>query len=172
MALIRCPDCGRDISDAALACPHCARPMRMTAIHARGSAAAPRVILGQNTGGKPWVIAAAGVAVALMVSMCVGLAPDASAPSEPAFLEAHVQHTGPKIVVTNNGASTWSDCRVRLNDAWEYNAANIYPGQPLQIGIMMFTDDRGQRFNPVTHTPKEIYIRCASPGRSYRGGWK
>ena len=28
MTLIRCPDCGRDVSDAARACPACGRPLR------------------------------------------------------------------------------------------------------------------------------------------------
>lgn len=31
MALIHCPDCGREVSDAATACPQCARPIRVTA---------------------------------------------------------------------------------------------------------------------------------------------
>jgi len=26
MALVRCADCSREVSDAALACPHCGRP--------------------------------------------------------------------------------------------------------------------------------------------------
>src|SRR5690349_14018232 len=30
MPLIKCPDCGREISDTAFACPQCARPMRAT----------------------------------------------------------------------------------------------------------------------------------------------
>lgn len=28
MALIACPDCGRQVSDQALACPQCGRPLR------------------------------------------------------------------------------------------------------------------------------------------------
>lgn len=28
MALTECPDCGRNVSDAAMACPSCARPLR------------------------------------------------------------------------------------------------------------------------------------------------
>jgi hypothetical protein len=28
MALIACPDCGGQVSDQALACPHCGRPFR------------------------------------------------------------------------------------------------------------------------------------------------
>lgn len=31
MALIRCPDCGRDVSDAATHCPHCGRPLAAAA---------------------------------------------------------------------------------------------------------------------------------------------
>jgi predicted amidophosphoribosyltransferase len=30
MALIICPDCAKHISDAAISCPHCGRPMRMS----------------------------------------------------------------------------------------------------------------------------------------------
>lgn len=28
MALIECPDCGHEVSDQAVACPHCGRPIR------------------------------------------------------------------------------------------------------------------------------------------------
>jgi len=28
MALIQCPECGRDVSDKAAACPHCGHPVR------------------------------------------------------------------------------------------------------------------------------------------------
>ena len=36
MALIKCPDCGRPVSDLAFACPQCARPI-VSAEHLRGS---------------------------------------------------------------------------------------------------------------------------------------
>lgn len=29
MGLLKCPDCGRDVSDKAQACPQCGRPMAM-----------------------------------------------------------------------------------------------------------------------------------------------
>ncbi|URX63252.1 zinc-ribbon domain-containing protein [Luteibacter anthropi] len=32
MALIACRDCGKDVSDAAPACPHCGRPVAATVI--------------------------------------------------------------------------------------------------------------------------------------------
>src|SRR4051812_47423384 len=31
MALLKCPDCGSEVSDAAIACPRCGRPMRAVA---------------------------------------------------------------------------------------------------------------------------------------------
>ena len=30
MALIKCPECSRDVSDKATVCPHCARPLART----------------------------------------------------------------------------------------------------------------------------------------------
>jgi hypothetical protein len=30
MALIKCPECNRDVSDKATVCPHCARPLAWT----------------------------------------------------------------------------------------------------------------------------------------------
>lgn len=31
MALVKCPDCGREVSDVAPTCPGCGRPLRMQA---------------------------------------------------------------------------------------------------------------------------------------------
>ena len=41
MALVKCPDCGRDVSDKAPTCPNCGRPMADsrvmdTRVHGRG----------------------------------------------------------------------------------------------------------------------------------------
>lgn len=171
MALIRCPDCGREVSDSALACPNCARPFRTTAIHAQAQRG--EVILGRRTGGKGWVLAAVLAGASITFATCVssiGDSPSSSTPA-PTSLQAGVRHTGTKIVVTNKSGTTWRECRIRLNGDWEYNAAYLAGGDSLQIGIMMFTDDRGQRFNPITHTPKDVRIRCRTPGASYYGGW-
>lgn len=36
MPLVTCPDCEKQVSDAAPACPHCGRPMRATTIEQTG----------------------------------------------------------------------------------------------------------------------------------------
>jgi hypothetical protein len=41
MALIRCPDCGRKVSDMATACPDCARPIAFAGPSVREAAAGP-----------------------------------------------------------------------------------------------------------------------------------
>jgi hypothetical protein len=41
MALIRCPECHRSISDKALACPHCGYPLRESAAGPSGSGNTP-----------------------------------------------------------------------------------------------------------------------------------
>ena len=42
MALINCPDCGTEVSDAAAVCPKCARPIAPVATHIRPSAPAQK----------------------------------------------------------------------------------------------------------------------------------
>lgn len=41
MTLMRCPDCGRNVSDAALTCPTCGRPMRRAGARPGVAAASP-----------------------------------------------------------------------------------------------------------------------------------
>ena len=41
MAMIKCPECGNEISDLAIKCPHCGRPIRVNNVH-------PRVIYQYN----------------------------------------------------------------------------------------------------------------------------
>ncbi|HEY5600493.1 MAG TPA: zinc-ribbon domain-containing protein [Patescibacteria group bacterium] len=36
MALIKCPSCNEDVSDAAASCPHCGHPLRATTIEKTG----------------------------------------------------------------------------------------------------------------------------------------
>ena len=35
MAMIKCPECGNEISDLAIKCPHCGKPLRVNNVHPR-----------------------------------------------------------------------------------------------------------------------------------------
>lgn len=79
MALISCPECGREISDLTPNCPNCGRPI-----------AAQSLKPNRRTGGRGWVIAI-GVIVALLVAMFV------SCPDEEEH-RSEVQLVGEKTV--------------------------------------------------------------------------
>ncbi len=46
MALITCPDCGKAVSDTAVACPSCARPMRAQTIEQTGKSYKSAKVIG------------------------------------------------------------------------------------------------------------------------------
>lgn len=48
MALVTCPDCSKQISDAAQACPDCGRPMKAQAAAPAGPAEPVRVITSED----------------------------------------------------------------------------------------------------------------------------
>lgn len=54
MALIKCVDCGRDVSDAAPACPGCGRPIGAAPRHA--SPAAPALVRTEGAGARDKLI--------------------------------------------------------------------------------------------------------------------
>lgn len=64
MALIACPDCGKQASDAAAACIHCGRPLARTTADSVGTDAHP-VLIEQSS--KRWKLGMImGVGVALL----------------------------------------------------------------------------------------------------------
>ena len=73
MALIKCPECAREVSDMATACPACARPLRQAAAAA---ACATHTI---EMTGKGWKLGRAIGGLLLLVgllSCCGGLVTD------------------------------------------------------------------------------------------------
>ena len=70
MALIKCPDCGRDVSTIAKACPNCGRPMN---INKDGS-----VVTIQKTSKKIKAQGCIGGFMALVGFMLVSIGPEVS----------------------------------------------------------------------------------------------
>lgn len=64
MALILCPECGTEVSDQAIACPKCARPLR------EASPEAPTVT---KRAGAPWEMWGFGLIAAGVVLGITGL---------------------------------------------------------------------------------------------------
>lgn len=71
MALIKCPDCGRDVSTAATACPQCGRPMAAVA-----SPQPPPGVIKEETlwrGSPSWLLVLGKVLIAILVAIVLPL---------------------------------------------------------------------------------------------------
>lgn len=71
MSLINCPECGHDISNAAVACPNCGRPLQIRTV----SPARPVVVdrTERETGIPPWAFVAMGVAAVLVLFFVIAM---------------------------------------------------------------------------------------------------
>lgn len=69
MALIKCPECEKEISDSAAACPGCGRPVRSETRATTDSAEVAAYIKRQRKIGTIWLLAAA-VAIGIGLAKC------------------------------------------------------------------------------------------------------
>ncbi len=118
-----------------------------------------------------------GVALAIIV---VGLAsslaePPRKQPSRPTAtpssirLDAEVTRSVDVagLVITNNEAVAWDNCKVEINDEYTNQINNsLRPNVPLNIPFGLFTESDGARFNPITHAVNDIYISCKVEGNA------
>lgn len=65
MALINCPDCGTEVSDAADACPKCARPIATTAAHSQQAETRPKKSAKVTITVSTFVLVIAGILAAI-----------------------------------------------------------------------------------------------------------
>jgi hypothetical protein len=64
MPIVNCPECGHDVSDAAVACPNCGKPLGIRPV----TPARPVVVNERDEGGiPPWAFVAMGVVAVLVL---------------------------------------------------------------------------------------------------------
>lgn len=71
MSLINCPECGHDISNAAVACPNCGRPLQIRTVPPARPAVVDRTE--RETGIPPWAFVAMGVAAVLVLFFVIAM---------------------------------------------------------------------------------------------------
>lgn len=71
MSLINCPECGHDVSNAAVACPNCGRPLQIRTV----PTARPVVVdRSEREGGiPPWAFVAMGIAAVLVLFFVIAM---------------------------------------------------------------------------------------------------
>lgn len=181
MSLRKCPDCGLDVSSAALACPHCGRPNR----------------------GSSSVFGLSGIVV--IAAVCAGalifrLSSRSEAPQEPARaippettiaqptrgdggLAATVGYNRRlRVLRVQNGDSfAWSNCELSINahgvsSGYTRAVETIRPGitAAALLASAEFVDGEGHRFDPATQQVATLDLACETPQghRSYAGSFE
>lgn len=148
MSMIKCKECGSQISSKANQCPHCGSPNKRTSV-------------------ATWLVG--GTMLMLMVPACYTmLTPSYEPPPQPA--EAVVDNT-PKITVrssatdvtiTNTGTADWPVVELYLNgdppDGWKLRATAPAVGQSHTYLFGSFTTKDGRRFNPLSHQAQNLWV--------------
>lgn len=178
MSLRKCPDCGQDVSSAALACPHCGRPNR------RGSS--PIELSGI-------LIIAIVCAAALIwrLSSQYQAPSEAARPMPPETAIAQPTHAGAALTATvgynrklllfrveNGDRFPWTACQLSINvqgvsSGYTREVEAIRPGitEAALLPSAEFVDGDGRRFDPATQQVATLDIACETPrGRRSYGG--
>ncbi len=180
MPLIKCADCGRDISDQAPACPHCGRPAAAEKQVSSSAAPTPETA---KTSPAAWGCLAI-IVLFVIFAILSGSGSDGgsnSSKSAPTSvdLSAVVRFTGLQFAITNNDSFDWQNCKLEVNprtfsSGFTYNAASLRAGHEYSVGALQFANGDGKRFNPIEFKPTSIAISCDTQrGRGYYyGSWK
>ncbi|ODS32992.1 MAG: hypothetical protein SCARUB_01869 [Candidatus Scalindua rubra] len=100
-------------------------------------------------------------------------------PEKELTLDASVRFTGEQFVIENKDWHDWTNVKLEINSGifsggYILRVPVIKAGTIYTVGAMQFAKTDGERFNPFSHKPVNIYIRCetrATKG-SYYGSWK
>lgn len=174
MALVPCRECGQQVSTEAKTCPHCgvadpagkptpARPPSATPAPT-GSSAVEKGCLG-----------CLGLFIVLVIIGSLGKSSGSGGSSSSILdLNARVQFDGTQFHINNLNSFSWTDCKIEVNDDYEYHADRIPGGTETTIGAMRFTKSDGERFNPFAKAAKKMFIWCHQPdgkNASWGGRW-
>ena len=178
MSLRKCPDCGQDVSSAAIACPHCGRPNR------RSSSPI------ELSGILVIAVVCAGALIWRLSSQHPGPAEPARAlPPETAIAQPAGAGAGLAATVgynrrlfllrvQNGDPYAWTNCQLSINAqgisaGYTRDVETIRPGitEAALLASAEFVDGDGRRFDPATQEVATLDVACETPGgqRSYGG---
>jgi hypothetical protein len=178
VSLRKCPDCGQDVSSAALACPHCGRPNRRSSSPVELSGIL--IIAVVCAGALIWRLSSQSEAPS---AAATAMTPE-TAIAEPTragtALTATVGYNRKLSLfrVANGDPFAWTGCPLSLNaqgvsSGYAHEVETIRPGitAAALLASDEFVDADGRRFDPATQQVATLDIACETPqGRRAYGG--
>lgn len=189
MALIKCKECGHDVSTAARVCQNCDTPdyraVETTADQLLGKP--QKTDTGSNTDAKAKKVATTAVTIGCLIPifiiaiivvwiMIASLGNDGEKESSIATLKASVRFTGTQIIITNNGRHSWLNVKMEINPGllrggYALEHPIIKGGETYTVGILQFAKSDGTRFNPIGMKVQKFSIISRDSNNMPKGSW-
>ncbi|MGP8033581.1 MAG: hypothetical protein ACLPQ6_05485 [Steroidobacteraceae bacterium] len=180
MSLLKCPDCGNDVSSSAPSCPHCGRPSRKPS--SRIELSGILVIAAVCAGALIWRLSSRSTPPVESAPASVPGTSIAQPSREIEGLSATIGYNRKLALlrVENRDTFTWSHCQLSLNahgisSGYTHELDSIAPGiaQAALVGAADLTADDGRRFDPANEPVATLEVACDTPTgpRSYGGSF-
>jgi hypothetical protein len=75
-------------------------------------------------------------------------------------LNCKVSNSGTQIIIMNSDIFNWTDVEITLNDDFVYKTAIISSNSDIKIGLLLFADGSGKKFNPFDYKVQKVQISC------------
>jgi hypothetical protein len=145
MALKPCPECKREISTEAEACPHCGAKRKKSSL---GSGCLLILVVFATLTAIGWLLDSPSVADA--------------PPKQSKVADVSIAYNEVAVEITNDGSPNWTTAEIYLNGSppFSYKATVVAPavGKSVRIPLASFVKKDGTRFNPLTHAVTEIWV--------------
>jgi hypothetical protein len=169
VSLLKCADCGHDVSSSATACPHCGRPNRRRSSPIELSGIL--VIAVVCAGALIWRLSSRSAPPAEAAPASTPQTAIARPAREHQGLNASIGYNRKLAVfrVENRDSFTWTHCQLSLNahgisSGYTHEVESIAPGiaQAALIGGAEFVGDDGRKFDPAAQVAA-LSIACNTP---------
>lgn len=170
MSLLKCPDCGNDVSSQAASCPHCGRPrgrktptIELSGIVVVAVVCAGALIWRLSSQSAPPVETASVRAPETLLAQ-------PSRDSEGLSAAIGYNRKLELFRVENRDAFTWSHCQLSVNphgisSGYTHELDSIAPGieQAALIAAAEFSGDEGRKLDPSTEAVATFDVACDTP---------
>jgi hypothetical protein len=175
MALIKCKECGKEISNEAEACPHCGKKNKKAEGLGCGTLIVVLIggfILMSCLGGSSSNNSKSGDNSTSSQSST-----NNSEDSTTVSIKADIRSSASEVMISNQDKFPWTEVTIYLNDLhilgsnFTYKIRTLRPGQTSTIPLIEFTTGDGTRFNPAATKVQRYIISCKTPKGDGAGSW-